>query len=155
MGREMAGRFVVCLFCGFEFEPEDTLCRHGCPMRTNCGLIRCPGCDYEFPERPAAVSWLGRLLRLGSPREPACGHYQSLEDVEIGVQVEVSSLPPGDSRRNTLAVFGLVPETRITLLQKRPACVVKVGETELALDPEIASEIIVRRPTAPASRSLS
>ena len=144
----MAGRFVVCPFCGFEFEPEDSLCRHGCPMRTTCGLIRCPGCDYEFPERPAAVSWLRRLL-LRVASEPACGLYRSLDEIEVGERVEVTSVPPQGSRRNTLAVFGLVPETHVTLLQKRPACVIKVGETELALDPEIASEIIVRPLPAP------
>lgn len=147
----MADRFVVCPFCGFEFEPEDTLCRHGCPLRTTCGLIRCPGCDYEFPERPAPISWLGRLLR-GRAAEAPCGRTASLVDLEAGAAVEVVAVPAGDRRRNTLAVFGLVPETTIILLQKRPACVIKVGETELALDPEVAAGILVRRPAAPAAR---
>lgn len=140
----MADGFVVCPFCGFEFEPADTLCEHGCPMHTTCGLLRCPGCDYEFPQKPAAVSWLGRLLQ-GAPKEPACGLYCTLAELDTGSAVEVVSVPAGDRRRNTLAVFGLVPETTIILLQKRPACVVRVGETELALDPEIAEGIVVKR----------
>ena len=41
-------------------------------------------------------------------------------------------------------MFGLVPETEITIVQLRPACVIRVGETELALDREIAEEILVR-----------
>ena len=151
----MADGFVVCPFCGFEFEPEDTLCRHGCPMHTTCGLLRCPGCDYEFPQRPAAVSWFARLFK-SAPGEPPCGRYCTLDELEDGAAVEVVSVPVAGRRRNTLAVFGLVPETTITLLQKRPACVVKVGETELALDPEIAEGIVVKRPAEPvASDELS
>jgi Fe2+ transport system protein FeoA len=42
-----------------------------------------------------------------------------------------------------LAVFGLTPEAEITLIQHLPSCVVQVGETELAIDPEIADEILV------------
>ena len=146
----MVDGLVVCPFCGFEFEPEDTLCRHGCPMRTHCGLIRCPGCDYEFPERPAAVSWFARLFRAPAGEAP-CGLYCSLAELEDGASAEVVSVPVGGRRRDTLAVFGLVPETRVTLLQKRPACVVRVGETELALDPEVAGAIVVRRPSEAAT----
>lgn len=140
----MADGFVVCPFCGFEFEPEDTLCQHGCPMHTTCGLIRCPSCDYEFPEKPAAVSWFGRLFRKARS-EPPCGLYCTLAELETGSDAEVISVPVAGRRRDTLAVFGLVPEMTLTLLQKRPACVVRVGETELALDPEIADGIVVKR----------
>ncbi len=52
-------------------------------------------------------------------------------------------------RPNALAVFGLVPGVEVTLIQRRPSCVVRVGETDLALDPEIAREVVVR--TEPAS----
>jgi Fe2+ transport system protein FeoA len=37
-----------------------------------------------------------------------------------------------------------VPGAEVTLIQRRPACVVKIGETELALDPEIAADLLVR-----------
>jgi DtxR family Mn-dependent transcriptional regulator len=46
-------------------------------------------------------------------------------------------------RHNSLAVFGLVPGAEITLLQHQPACVVQIGETQLAIDPEIAESILV------------
>ncbi len=49
------------------------------------------------------------------------------------------------SRHNTLAVFGLVPGAEVVLLQKQPSCVLRVGETELALDSDIAREILVQR----------
>ena len=52
----MAERFLTCPLCGFEFAPADTLCQHGCPLRTACNLVRCPMCAYEFPETPHSVS---------------------------------------------------------------------------------------------------
>jgi Fe2+ transport system protein FeoA len=52
---------------------------------------------------------------------------------------------PNPSRHNTLAVFGLVPGSEVVLVQQQPSCVIRVGETELALDAEIAREILVQR----------
>ena len=43
-----------------------------------------------------------------------------------------------------LAAFGINPGSEITLHQTRPAFVVRLGETELAIDKEIAREIFVR-----------
>lgn len=49
------------------------------------------------------------------------------------------------SRHNTLTVFGLVPGADVVLLQQQPSYVLRVGETELALDSDIAREILVQR----------
>ena len=141
----MAANYVICPFCALEFEAADSACEHGCPLRTSCGLLRCPSCDYEFPRAGRSTSWLGRLLRGTPPADP-CHRFQSVSDLESGQSATVVSLSGGASRRNALAVFGLVPDSEITLVQTRPACVVRVGETELALDPEIARDILVRRP---------
>ena len=139
----MADRYVICPLCGFEFTPGDTLCQHGCPMRTRCNLIRCPSCAYEFPEKPRAVSWLSRLLRQETPPEDQCAHVRPVSELAPGESSEVFSLGAQASRRSALSAFGLVPGTDITVVQQRPACVVRVGETELALDREIAREILV------------
>ncbi len=141
----MAERYLICPLCGFEFEPEDALCAHGCPLRSHCALVRCPGCDYEFAEGPRPATWLRRLLGRPPAPEPAPCEALSVDRLPAGQTARVLSL--GGSR-NRLAVFGLVPGTEITLLQRRPACVVQVGETELALDREIARRILVRRPDA-------
>ena len=141
----MAERYLICPLCGFEFEPEDAVCAHGCPMRSHCALVRCPACEYEFAERPSRGSWWSRLFASGAPAEPEEGQCEALsvDQLRAGQTASVLSLS-GD--RNRLAVFGLVPGTEVTLLQRRPACVVQVGETELALDPEIARRILVRDP---------
>ncbi len=44
-----------------------------------------------------------------------------------------------------LSGFGLVPGATLELRQSRPAWVVSIGETTLALDAEIAAEIYVSR----------
>ena len=139
----MAVRYVICPLCGFEFERVDTLCVHGCPMATHCNLIRCPSCAYEFPEKPRALSWFGRLLRREVSPVEECEGFRVVSDLRPGETSEVVSLGTQASRRNTLSAFGLVPGSKVTVVQQRPACVVRIGETELALDREIAREILV------------
>jgi Fe2+ transport system protein FeoA len=139
--------YLTCPLCGFAFDRRDTLCRHGCPLETFCRLVRCPSCAYEFPGEPQSVSWLKRLLG-GAPARPA-GTCATLSELAPGDDAEVlQAAPEGSARAGNLAVFGLVPGAELTLLQRRPSYVVRVGETELALGPEIAAEILVRRSAA-------
>jgi Fe2+ transport system protein FeoA len=42
-------------------------------------------------------------------------------------------------------VYGLTPGSVLVLQQKRPSFVIRIGETELALEADIAREIRVRR----------
>jgi len=110
-----------------------------------CNLICCPSCGYEFPERPSGDSWLKRLL--GRQTEPAISLPEGV--------VAASELEPGDrarlvcmglstgTRERSLTSFGLVPGAEVEIVQQRPACVIRIDETELALDREIANEILV------------
>lgn len=141
----MADRFVTCPLCGLEFQPADTLCEHGCPLRTACGLIRCPACEYEFPETPRAVSWLQRIFGRGRQPAPCPPGTRTVRDMATGEHAAVAHLA-GDSsaRHNALAVFGLVPGSEIVLLQRYPSYVLQVGETILALETEVAESIVVR-----------
>jgi Fe2+ transport system protein FeoA len=117
-------------------------------MNSYCNLTCCPNCRYEFPEERETFGWWKRLFG----RKPVvCDKSEvlsltSLTDGQAGEVVSLNSRQP--NRRNTLAVFGLVPGSRFVLLQKRPTFVVRVGETELALEPAIAHEILVKRVTA-------
>lgn len=136
---------LSCPLCGFAFEKGDTLCRHGCPLGPLCSLVRCPSCDYEFPERPQSVSWVARLLGRFRPAPPAAPQrVRDLRQLAAGARARVLGLGGADAtRHNRLAVFGLVPGSELELLQCRPAYVVRIGETELALDAEIAGEVLV------------
>jgi DtxR family Mn-dependent transcriptional regulator len=87
------------------------------------------------------------------PPGPCCGVFRTevrplvrrLADLRIGEQGIVSLLGGRrGGRLERLGALGLVPGVRITLVQRRPAIVIKVGETELAVDGELAEEIFMR-----------
>lgn len=138
--------YLHCPLCGLEFEKTDTLCAHSCPFGSGCNHVRCPSCNYEFAGAPRAFSWARRLLRRRKKCPPVNGETVSLEQLESGETGTLVRLDPmGRGRRNTLTVFGLTPGTRVTLLQRSPSFVVRVGETELGLDREIARQIQVKR----------
>ncbi len=140
----MGAEYLTCPLCGFEFDRRDTLCAHGCPLGALCTAIRCPSCEYEFPAQPRSVSWFRRLFaRTGAlPELPE--HVRTLDTLLPGVRGRIVCLGrQGPSRPNTLAVFGLVPGAEVEVLQRRPTCVVRIGETDLALDADIAREILV------------
>ena len=140
----MVSEYLICPMCGFEFQKTDTLCSHGCPLGAMCSLSRCPSCNYEFPKTPKTLSWLARVFRKASARPlDLPEHVRTLRELKAGERGRVMCLGPTSDRDNSLAVFGLAPGAEITLLQQQPACVVQVGETQLALDPEIAESILV------------
>lgn len=147
----MAEHFLTCPLCGFEFRKSDSLCHHGCPLGAMCNLNRCPYCDYEFPEGPQKGSWLRRLLQRKEATVPPLPDegLLTVKTLAAGERAEVLCLA-GDSpgRRNHLAVFGLVPGSEIRLLQRHPSFVVEIGETVLALDADVAGDIVLKRPAA-------
>jgi Fe2+ transport system protein FeoA len=136
--------YLRCPLCGFEFEKLDTLCSHGCPLGGSCNFVRCPSCQYEYPPQPRRIPLIARLFGKGKQLPVLPEGIRSLSELKHGDRARVVCLG-GDngSRHNSLAVFGLVEEAEITLLQQRPSCVVQVGETELAIDSEIAADILV------------
>ena len=143
----MASQYLTCPLCGFEFDRTDTLCSHGCPLGAMCNLVRCPSCHYEFAETYPRVSWVRKLLSRKTVPSP--GHLpaqvQPVSELSFGTQAEVLCVGgSGNGREDRLAVFGLAPGAEIMVIQQRPSCVVRIDETELALDPEIAAQILVR-----------
>ena len=145
----MAEHFLICPLCGFEFQRTEALCHHGCPLGALCNLARCPACEYEFPEQMPEDSWLRRLFRRKEaptvPPMPEAG-LLTVKSLATGESVEVLCLG-GDnpSRRNHLAVFGLVPGAQVRLLQRYPSFVIEIGETVLALDEDVAGDVVVKR----------
>ena len=142
----MARPFLHCSLCGLEFEQTDTVCAHGCPMGVTCGHVRCPNCSFEFPAPGRSARWIERLFgrTVQHGRDAALGATVTLDRLRSGERGRLQRLGCGSAgRRNTLTVFGMTPGTEITLLQRHPSYVVRVGETELGLDEEIAREIYV------------
>ncbi len=144
-----------CRLCGFEFDAASLACHAECPMGSRCNLICCPNCGYQVVDE--SKSWLAGLLRRLWPpsnggEAPRKGRTRRagepvvpLTHVPVDMEVEVCSLedmPP--SRMTRLSAFGLVPGSQVRVLQRHPAPVIRVGETELALSEEILEQIWVR-----------
>lgn len=52
--------------------------------------------------------------------------------------------PKNSGELDRLSVLGVVPGSEIRIRQKRPACVIRVGETDIALDEEVVRGIYVK-----------
>jgi len=108
---------VTDRICAFLGHPES--CPHGKPIpKGKC----CE--DYRGPCQPL----ISRLSQAPVGAE--------------GVVVMIS--PKYHSRLDRLQALGITPGVRLRLHQKKPAIIVQVDETTVALDPAIAEEIFFR-----------
>jgi Fe2+ transport system protein FeoA len=70
---------------------------------------------------------------------------RALSRLSVGTWGRVVGIRTADPERLAkLSVLGVMPGAWIRLLQKRPAAVIQVSETRIALDLDVASEILVR-----------
>jgi Fe2+ transport system protein FeoA len=75
------------------------------------------------------------------------GDLMTLADIPPGMLVricDIKKLPV--EKRDHLLAFGLTPGRWVEIKQHRPAVVVQVDYTELALEPEVARAITVETP---------
>jgi Fe2+ transport system protein FeoA len=80
-------------------------------------------------------------------RDWLTGDSMTLADVPTGVLVRISKMDKlSAEKRDHLLAFGLTPGRWVEIKQHRPAVVVQVDYTELALEPEVASTILVETP---------
>lgn len=119
-------------------------------------------CSFEHTLSPEVTDSICTLL--GHP--PTCPHglpiprgkccvkvrdelkpiVQQLSAMNVGERgriIFISSNSP--VRLDKLGTLGIVPGSTVRVHQKRPAFVLQIGETTLALDPEIIKEIYVKR----------
>lgn len=105
----------VCTFLG-----HPPLCPHGNPIpRGEC------------------------CIKLRREVKPLVMPLRELEPGEEGRIVFIA--PKEHTRLDRLSSLGVIPGSILKLHQKRPSFVIKIGETELAIDEEIAREIYVKK----------
>jgi DtxR family Mn-dependent transcriptional regulator len=91
----------------------------------------------------------------GKPIPPGecCGAFQrtvrplvtGLRTFEVGATGRIVFIAPKfHDRMDRLAALGVIPGSTVKLHQRSPSYVIEVGETTIALDPEIAGEIFVK-----------
>ncbi|GIU98757.1 MAG: hypothetical protein KatS3mg014_0373 [Actinomycetota bacterium] len=167
MSRSGRNGRVRCGLCGHRFDPSELACHAECPLGARCTLICCPRCGYQVVDtgRTLVGRLLGRLLRARP--EPAPGPLGPRRAAELGATVPLSHVLPGREveivalrdlpgpRASRLAAFGIVPGSRVAVLQRRPTPVIRVGETEIALGPEVLERIEVTPPTGRRVRRAS
>jgi DtxR family Mn-dependent transcriptional regulator len=68
-----------------------------------------------------------------------------LRDLALGTTGRIVFIAPKfHDRMDRLAALGVIPGSQIRLHQRAPSFVIEVGETTIAIDPEIAGEIFVK-----------
>lgn len=144
---------MLCRLCGHTFDDTGEACHAGCPMGDRCSLICCPRCGYQMVDE--SKSRLAKALRRLWPSSDAEESHPPARTQPVD-SVPLSHLPRGGSaeirsmadlspiRLARLSALGMVPGRRVTLVQRRPAAVIRIGETELALGAEMLDQIWVR-----------
>jgi len=130
---ELGERAVESQACEFEHilsqEATDSVCTL---------LGHPPTCPHgeAIPPGPCC-SATARTLR---PLVTGLPHF------ELGVPGRIVFIAPKfHDRMDRLAALGVIPGSPLRLHQRSPSYVIEVGETTIALDPEIAGEVFVKR----------
>ncbi len=123
-----------CPLCNTDF--EGAACHSSCPMSRGCDMVRCPRCGYEFVESGRFLDMLRRWIRRGPAPRGETFPLVELQPGEAGSIVSVS--------HSRLASFGIVTGTEVRLIARLPTVVLECGSTQIAVEPEIGREILVR-----------
>jgi DtxR family transcriptional regulator, Mn-dependent transcriptional regulator len=88
------------------------------------------------------------------PRGECCRKYSvdvrpvvsRLTDFEVGHAGKIVFITPSEaSRIGRLSSIGIIPGTIIRLLQRKPSIVLQMDETTIAIDPELAKDIFIKK----------
>ncbi len=88
------------------------------------------------------------------PRGECCKKYKidvqpvvvRLPDFEVGKRGKIVFITPSDaSRISRLSSIGVIPGAVIKLIQRMPSIVLQIDETTIAIDPELAKEIFIKK----------
>jgi DtxR family Mn-dependent transcriptional regulator len=91
---------------------------------------------------------------MAIPRGECCKKYKvsvepvvtRLSDFEVGSKGRITFIVPTESSRlGKLNALGITAGSIIKLIQKKPSYVIQIDETTIAIDPEIAKEIYIKK----------
>ena len=126
------------------------------------GAMESQACEFEHILSPEVTDSVCTLLGHPPtcphgepiPPGPCCGTTQrtlrplvtGLPHLELGATGRIVFIAPKfHDRMDRLAALGVIPGSAVRLHKRSPSYVIELGETTIALDPEIAGEIFVKR----------
>jgi Fe2+ transport system protein FeoA len=135
-----------CPLCGNEFDETAMACHSSCVFNENCGIICCRNCGYQLvdEQKTRLATSLRRWLSHRTHSDdhlPPVRPLSAMQPGQSGTVVEIVS--PNYTRIERLHVLGLITDAPITLEQKHPTFVLRVGFTQLSIEREIADDILV------------
>jgi Fe2+ transport system protein FeoA len=117
-------------------------------MNDGCAMVCCPQCGYQMVDESKTATagwlrrWLGRKAQTPTRMPSGVRPLSDLSPGQSGVVVTIATRQA--ARLDRLGALGVVPGSIVTLKQRMPAFVLRVGETELTVDESIAQEILTR-----------
>lgn len=142
---------MQCPLCGTTFDASALTCHSSCAFNKACAVVCCPNCGYQMVDE--AQSRLANILRriLASRRrasgadlpETAARPLDMLRPGQTAQVLSIECEQESAARMERLSILGLTPGAQITLEQRQPELIVRVGYTELALEQAIAAQILV------------
>ncbi len=151
---------VDCALCGHGFDPEAALACGSCPLRHGCPLVCCPACGHIDVDARQS-----RLVRLVTPlvhgrraRRRRPPGETTLADIAPERSVIVLGFGAGirAALREHFRAYGLVTGSTVRVVQQQPVTVIRIDHTELALERELATCVLVDtraagRPPSPSA----
>lgn len=137
---------ITCSFCGYTFnENEANKPCPGCPMNKNCGYVPCPNCNF-MNVKPLLFKWNWFKKKHSCTNKPTYDQkICKLIDLKPGQQGEIIKINISNIDFKKLTIFNIIPGEIVSLIQKKPCYIIKIGNTQVALDKKIADGIIVKR----------
>ncbi len=141
---------MKCSFCGKEF---NEIHAHGCgpcPMRSNCGKVKCPHCGFEMPQENIIWRWFRRRRgSAGKGRGLQRRHRRQecmLSQLAATEEAVISRIDTGNPRTlNKIMALGILPGMKVTMIQKYPSFVFQVGNTRVTADENMVNDILVQK----------
>ena len=119
---------MKCQLCGYRFDEKQALqvC-NDCPLTSNCPLIRCPNCNYEWPRDNNDAT---KLVPLNKLRKENKGNI-------------VTICTTKSQHLKIIMSMAIMPGMTIRVIRKFPTMLCQIGFSQFAIDDEIAKYIIV------------
>ncbi len=141
-------RLLNCPLCGHQFDVDTALplCA-GCSIGPGCGLICCPNCGHgtiDVDSSPIAHRLAKKLLRSTEPT-PTRNGVIPLADLPSGSSGSVArfDLRITPDHRQRLQALGITPGRRIEVVQQSMVTILRVDQTELAVERDVTRWILV------------